>query len=81
MKKRNLKKYVLILSFLSIVFSSESINAQSDKPNTNENKINGYEITKVAEEMPNSQDVKTKYLIKKKRIVPEPKCWSMYIET
>ena len=52
MKKPNLKKYVLILSFLSIVFSSESINAQSDKDNINQHKIEYSEFLDPVLEMP-----------------------------
>ena len=66
MKKRNLYNCVFLILCLSIVFSSESINAQSDKPNTNENKINGYEITKVVEEMPRFPGCEDKKSLKEK---------------
>lgn len=66
MKKRNLSYYVFLVFCLSIVFSSESINAQSDKSNTNENKINDYEITIFVEEMPRFPGCEDKNSLKEK---------------
>ena len=66
MNKRNLNYYVFLVFCLSIVFSSESINAQSDKSNTNENKINDYEITIFVEEMPRFPGCEDKNSLKEK---------------